>query len=142
MYQKDYILREVERIGILIAGILGIIKKGDFQEANKSIDDAYLDVLKEDAAFFNHIPMNDLTENLIQQHNYTHGHLEILSELFYAQGELYYAQDDQNSCLQYYQKSLKLLEFLDKESGAYSLEKQTKIANIKKRILEIEGKKP
>ena len=57
MYQQDYILRMIEKIGILINGILGLIKKGDFQEASLSIDDAYQDVLKEDAAFFNSIPI-------------------------------------------------------------------------------------
>jgi len=139
MYQKDYILREIERIGILVAGILGIIKKGDFQEAAKSIENAYQDVLKEDAAFFNKIPLPDLTDNLIQQHNYTNGHLEVLLELLYAQAELSYARGDQNSSLPYYQKSLKLLAFLTEESKSYSLEKQTKISYIKKRISELEG---
>ena len=136
MYQQDYILRMIEKIGILIKGILGLIKKGDFQEASLSIDDAYQDVLKEDAAFFNSIPLTNLTDSLIQQHNYTNGHLEILSELFYAQAELSYAQGDQNRSLPYYQKSLKLLEFLAEESRSYSLEKQAKLSHIKKRISE------
>lgn len=41
----------IERIGILVAGILGMIKKGDYKEAWESLDEAYQDVLKEDAAF-------------------------------------------------------------------------------------------
>ena len=137
MYQRDYILRMIERIGILLAGILGLIKKRDFKEASESIDNAYQDVLKEDAAFFNRIPFTNLTDTLIQQHHYTNGHLEILSELFYAQAELSYAQGIQNDSLQYYQKSLKLLEFIIEESKSFSLDKQSRVSIIKKRISEL-----
>lgn len=134
MYQKDYILRELERISILIAGILGLIKKGDLTQASFSIDKAYTEILKEDAAFFNKIPLDDLTENLMQEHHYTHGHLEILSELFYAQGELFYAREDQTSSLPYYQRSLKLLQFISKKTGSYSLERQARIDHIFNRL--------
>ena len=137
MYQQDYILRMIERIGILVAGILGLIKKRDFKEASESIDNAYQDVLKEDAAFFNRIPFTNLTDTLIQQHHYTNGHLEILSELFYAQAELSFAQGIQNDSLQYYQKSLKLLEFIIEESKSFSLDKQSRVSIIKKRISEL-----
>ena len=41
MYQQDYILRMIEKIGVLVSGILGRIKKGEFQEASQSIDNAY-----------------------------------------------------------------------------------------------------
>jgi hypothetical protein len=33
MYQKDYILRMIEMLGEMIAGILGLIKKGEFEQA-------------------------------------------------------------------------------------------------------------
>ena len=48
MYQRKYILRMIEKIGVLGSGILGRIKKGEFQEASHSIDHAYQDVLKTD----------------------------------------------------------------------------------------------
>jgi adenylate kinase family enzyme len=137
MYQRDYILRMIEKIGVLLNGILGRIKKGDFQEASESIDNAYQDILKEDAAFFNNIPLANLTDNLIGEHNYTNGHLEILSELFYAQAELSYAQGIRNESLQYFQKSLKLLEFVSEESKLFSLDKQSRISSIKKRISDL-----
>ena len=121
----------------MLAGILGLIKKRDFNEASESIDNAYQDVLKEDAAFFNRIPITNLTDTLIKQHHYTNGHLEILSELFYAQAELSYAQGIQNDSLQYYQKSLKLLEFIIEESKSFSLDKQSRVSIIKKRISEL-----
>lgn len=139
MYQKDYILRMLEMLAELVAGILGLIKKGDFQKASQSIDHAYMDLLKQDAGFFQNIPLNKLTDNLIQEHHFTNGHLEILSELFYAQAELSFAQNNHSKSLEFYQKSLHLLEFVIKESQTFSLEKQSKITFLKKRIAELES---
>ena len=134
MYQKDYILRMIEMISELIKGILGLIKKGEFQKASQSIDNAYYGYLKQDAAFFVRIPINQLTHSLIQEHNYTIGHLEILAELFFIQAELFYAQNKPSQSLEFYEKSIVLFEFVSKESKSFSLEKQSKLAFIKNRI--------
>ena len=60
MYQRDFIMRMVEMLAELVAGIFGLIKKGEFDKAAQSIDNAYRDLLKEDAAFFTSIPINEL----------------------------------------------------------------------------------
>jgi hypothetical protein len=139
MYQKDFILRMIEMLAELVAGILGLIKKGDFQKASQSIDSAYQDLLKEDSSFFNKIPLKKLTDNLIQEHNYTNGHLEILSELFYTQAELLMAQKKCSESIEFYQKSLYLLEYVLKETQTFSIEKQLKISTLKNRIAELEN---
>lgn len=140
MYQKDYILRMVEQMAAIIAGILGLIIKGDIPKATQAIESAYQDLLKEDAAFFSRIPLDDLTQKLIQEHNYTNGHLEILSELFYAQAELEYAQGNRDSGLQYYQKSLLLLEFVLEDSNSFSIDKKARVSSMQKRIAELSFK--
>jgi hypothetical protein len=43
MYQKDYILRMLEMLATLIAGILGLIKKGDLQQASHALENACRD---------------------------------------------------------------------------------------------------
>ena len=139
MYQRDFILRMIEMLAELVSGILGLIKKGNFQEASQSIDNAYQDLLKQDAAFFSNIPLTNLTNNLIQEHNYTNGHLEILSGLFYSQAELSYAKGLNDESLLFYQKSLLLLEFVIKESRAFSFEKQAKSTYLQNRIVELEN---
>src|SRR5665648_903366 len=82
MYQKDYILRMIEMLARLIAGILGLIKNGNYKQASDQLEIIYYDMLKEDASFFRAIPEEKLTQKLLQEHNYTNGHLEILAELF------------------------------------------------------------
>ena len=134
MYQKDYILRMIEMIGELIAGILGLIKKGDFSQASKELGRIYYQMLREDSAFFRTIPEEELTHKLLQEHNYTGGHLEILAELFNAEAELELAQGNKAGSLECSRKSLILFEFIDREQKTFSFERADKMTAIGKRI--------
>jgi hypothetical protein len=138
MYQKDYILRMIEMMGDLIASILGLIKKGEYNQASEELGKIYYDMLKEDAAFFRTIPADELTHKLLKEHNYTNGHLEILAELFNAEAELELAQGNKSGSLEYSIKSLNLFEFLDREQKTFSFERSEKMAAIKIRIEEIQ----
>ncbi|TKG94323.1 hypothetical protein EYV94_13660 [Puteibacter caeruleilacunae] len=134
MYKRDFILRMIEMMAELIAGILGLIKKGDYKQASLAIDKAYEDFLQKDAAFFNEIPIEDLTTELLKKHDYTNGHLEILSELFFAQGELASANGQSSDGLPYYEKSLILMEFCLGESKTFSFEKQQRLMALTEKI--------
>ena len=134
MYQRDYLLRMIEMIADLIVGILGLIKKGEFQQASQSLDAAYYDFLKQDASLFRSIDKEKLSDELLSVHNYTNGHLEILSELFYAEAELLYAQGQQSKSIEFYEKTLVLYEFVNKESKTFSFDKELKISLIRNRI--------
>ena len=134
MYQKDYILRMVEMIRDLIMGILGLIRKGDFERAGVEIERLYHNFLREDSAFFASIPATDLTTKLLQEHNYNNGHLEMLAWLFDAEAELEDARGNDKLSLEFSRKALALFEFIDNEQKTYSLERTKKIESIKKRI--------
>ncbi len=136
-YQRDYILRMIEMIAELIAGILGLIKKGEFEKASAAIDQVYYDMLKEDAAFFRNIELDKLTDKLIQEHNYTKDHLEILAELFFVDAELNKAKKEGELALLNYKKSLKLFEFILNDSAIFSIDKQSKISTIEKEIIQL-----
>lgn len=139
MYQKDYILRMIEMLGDLIAGILGLIKKGEFKQAGEKLEHLYYSMLKEDSAFFRDIPENDLTDRLLHEHNYTNGHLEVLAELFNTEAELCLAQGNKTGSLEYSKKSLRLFEFIDREYKIYSSQRIEKMESIRKRIEELKN---
>ena len=134
MYQKDYILRIIEQIGVLIRGIFGLIENGNLEQAREKLDNLYYEALKEDAAFFTLIPEDKLTQKLLMDHNYTNAHLEILAELLNAEAELAFASGNRKGSLEYSRKSLTLLEFLDKVYKTYSQERLDKIDMLKERI--------
>ena len=134
MFQKDYILRMIEMIGDLIAALLGLIKKGDFDQAEKIIERGYIELLRRDASFFQLIPREQLTDKLLGDHHYTNGHLEILSELFFAEATLSEAQNKLDNSIIYYEKSLTLLEFLEKEDKTWSAKREDRIKLLNEKI--------
>ena len=134
MHQKDFIMRMIEMIADLIALILGLIKKGNLPQATKLLDNAYREFLKKDASFFRSLSKDKLTKELLTEHNYTNDHLKILSELFFAEGELNIVKGDKENGLSYYEKSLILLEFTEQNSNSFSLSNQSKISLLKEKI--------
>ena len=134
MYQKDYILRMIAMLINFIGEVLGLIRKNELQKASEMLESGYLKFLKEDAAFFRKIPAGQLTQQLLHDHNYTNGHLEILAELFNAEAELRLAQGNPAGSLEYSEKSLRLFEFIDREQKTWSQERINKMDAIRDRI--------
>jgi hypothetical protein len=128
----------IEMLGDLLAAIFGLIKKGDYSKASEQLGKIYYKMLKEDAAFFRAIPADDLTNKLMKEHNYTNGHLEILAELFNAEAELEVSQGHKSDSLEYFEKSLMLFEFVDKEQKTLIPGRLEKMEAIRKKIDEIQ----
>ncbi len=134
MFQKDYILRMIEMIGDLIAMIIGLLKKGDPDQAEKILERSYYEFLRRDASFFQLIPKDQLTNQLLSGHNYTNGHLAVLAELFYAEAMVNEAQNRPANSKQYYEKALVLLEFLEQEDKTWSAKREERMDLIKGKI--------
>jgi hypothetical protein len=124
----------IEMLGELLRAIFGMISKGKFGEAEQSVSEAYLTMLRKDSAFFQSIPMEKLTSTLIEDHNYTNAHLEILAELMYAEAELNDVQNRKPESVAFYKKSLLLFEFIDTSSKTYSVERLETIERIKLKL--------
>jgi tetratricopeptide (TPR) repeat protein len=137
MYQKDYLMKMLEMLGDFISSVLGFIKNGEFNRANELIEEAYADFLKQDAAYFNGLPVDKLTHHLLKEHNYTYGHLEVLAELFNAQAKLYYRQGKNRESLDYYEKALVVLKFVVSESKTFSQEKERQLAELQEKVREL-----
>jgi len=124
----------IEMLGELIAAILGLIRKGEYNKASENLSQIYYDMLKQDAVFFRNIPESELTNKLLKEHNYTNGHLEILAELFYAEAELSLARSDTESTLAYTRKALLLFEYIDIAYKTYSQVRINKINTLHQRL--------
>jgi len=137
MYQKDYILRMVEMIGDLIAAFLGLLKKGDLDQAEKLIERGYTELLRNDASFFLLIPKEQLTDKLLGEHHYEHFHLEILAELFFAEASLAEAQNKPVHSLSCYEKSQILTEFLEQKDKTWSARREERKVVLSNKISEL-----
>jgi hypothetical protein len=128
----------IEMLGELVAGIMNLIKKGEFNNAEQKIDRLYYDLLKQDASYFNELSEKNMTELLLQQPNYTNGHLEILAELMYVQAELSMARKNYDVSTNYYKKSLKLTQFIKTATRSFSIEKQNRELEIEDKLKDLE----
>ncbi|MFO7369387.1 MAG: hypothetical protein R6X09_03865 [Bacteroidales bacterium] len=139
MYQKDYILRMIEMLGDLLRAIFGMITNGQFEQAEKSLHEAYLTTLRKDASFFQQIPIEKLTDELIQEHNFTNAHLEILAELMFAEASLLFSKNKKQESLPFYHKSLLLFKFVNEAYRVYSRDRIEKMEKITERLSEIDN---
>jgi hypothetical protein len=117
--------------------VLGLIKKGDLKKASDQLEAGYNIFLREDSSFFRNIPEEKLIQDLLQEHNYTNGHLEILAELFNAEAELDMAKGEKSDSLEFSRKALILFEFVDNEQKTYSAERLDKMEALRNRIEEL-----
>ncbi len=127
----------VEMIGDLIAAFLGLLKKGDLDQAEKLIERGYIELLRNDASFFLLIPKEQLTDKLIGEHHYEHYHLEILAELFYAEAKLSEVQNRPQQSLACYEKSLILSEFLEQNDKTWSARREERKIFLEDKIAEL-----
>jgi len=137
VYQKDYLLRMIATLMKFLGEVLGLIKKGDLKKASDQLEAWYNIFLREDSSFFRNIPEEKLIQDLLQEHNYTNGHLEILAELFNAEAELDMAKGEKSDSLEFSRKALILFEFVDNEQKTYSAERLDKMEALRNRIEEL-----
>jgi hypothetical protein len=136
MFQRDYILRMIEMLAQLVAGILKMIKTGELHQASQSLNSAYNLAFQHEVLRLKKIPEEILIDTLLKELHYTTGHIEMLAELFYAEAELLRAEHNLNEGISYYRKSLSLYEYIDRDYRTYSQVRQERIASVKERLGE------
>jgi hypothetical protein len=134
MYQRDYILRMMEMLAQLIAGILKLIKTGNINQASHALENAYHFAFQHDSLKLRDLPEEKLIENLLKELHYTSGHLEMLAELFLAEAQLLQAEERHTDSGLLYRKSLALYEYIDNESRSFSQDRQDKMLIIRDRL--------
>jgi tetratricopeptide (TPR) repeat protein len=130
-------MKMLEMLGEFVAGMMSFLKRGEFNRANEMIEAAFTDFLKQDAAYFNNLPVEKLTHHLLKEHNYSYGHLEVLAELFKVQAELYYRQGKNEESLVFFEKALVVLQFVVNESKTYSQEKETRLVELQEKVRDL-----
>ena len=137
MYQRDYILKMIEMMGQFVAAILSKILKREYKEAEELLEESYNTLLKDSAAKFTFISKEKLTDQLISEYHFVDEQLEIVALLFKAEAELRMAQGNKELSLDFFEKALILLEFVDNNSKTFSMERKSDIDDIKHKINEL-----
>jgi len=131
MYQKDYIMRMIEAFAKMVAGIVGLIRKGDPDTALARIKETYDTILKidpeelyqyDDPEWYKFCNERNLDE------------LEMVAELLKLEGEIRMDTGKSEEGLRLLYRSLELFNYVDGQSGTFSVFRSEKISTLKEEL--------
>jgi hypothetical protein len=129
--EKDFLMRYLNQLGVVIAKLLGLKEQGKFQEANQVIENSLLDFgLKMPEVYLN-IDQAELLSKLKTRDDLNDGQMKVLAELLFQKGEIERGLSNTEIDNQYYSRALILLEYLTDNEKVYSLERGERIDWIK-----------
>ena len=131
MYQKDYIMRMIEAFAKMVAGIIGLIKKGDPDGAISRIKETYDIIIKinpeELYQFDDHEWYTFCKERSLDE-------LEMIAELFKLEGEIRMDAGNSDEGLRMLYRSLELFKYVDGQSGTFSVVRFEKITTLEEEL--------
>ena len=134
MEQKDYILREIEKISTLLMYLIGKFIPAKSIEEQQLTEELINKELKErygnDLDYILSLEETDFEIILTQNKGFNFENLELLADLLFTIGN-----DDFESKTNYLKKALELYEYIDKKSKTFSFERISKIEEIKKLLI-------
>lgn len=129
MEQKDYILREVEKIGVMLQYMLGKFRPGkSIQQLDltEELNQKMRENLGYDMPTLLSLERNQFPAMLNEKHGFNLDNLELLSDLLYQMSLQYPAEEKR-----YLVKALEILEHINEKWKTYSYERENKIERIK-----------
>ncbi|MDR3704950.1 MAG: hypothetical protein P4L28_03470 [Paludibacteraceae bacterium] len=133
MPKEDYLLKFIEKLNRVITAMMGFREKGFPEDALRLADEAYTELLSLDL-----LSLQSMTEaefqSLLETYNLNVSYLGYLAEILYQTGDTYSQLSDKGKATNFYQKSLQTLLFQIGKDKTFSLEREAKISELKKRI--------
>lgn len=125
-YEKDYLMRQMMQLFEVLAKILRFRKKGEKEKAEEQIKYFY-SCLKVDTNRVK-MPIEDLLEHLEQEKKFSLEQIELFAFVLKEQGELTTDESFRFDC---FRKAHFLLEKIERESIAFSMDRQMKLGELK-----------
>lgn len=126
MPRKDYMMRYFEQLGVVLAALLGFRAKKNYEQAFALIRttlNQLPDYYYELADLENH----DFFEKVTSAESYSVEKTEMIATLLYEEAEFLVLSGDTGKANNRYQKALMLLQYIDKATGSYSMERSQRI---------------
>lgn len=132
MQQSDYILREIEKISVLILGLLGKLSRRK-KEGEQMNEEAFREAKVEfetNANFDIQTVLCTGPDAFDQLFRKTSGfderNIELVADLLVAMGEIAVAEDKK----QLFEKAMEVYVYLDRSGKTYSIERASKIRQL------------
>lgn len=125
--ERDYLMRQLMMLFDVIQKIFNFRKKGEKEEAEEQIRYFY-NFLKLETTI-QEKSIESLFEYLVSKKKFTNKHIEMIAYVLKEQGEL---AEEAEQKLDFFRKSYFLLEKVDRESTSFSMDRQMKLAELRK----------
>lgn len=134
MLKRDYLVKQFEEFGKVMAVLLGLKKDGLYPELTDAIDDALRKYTTLEIIYVESISNENLIETLTQDKKLNDEQLKMLADLMFEKGEYYTSvnspEEVYNNC---YKKANIIYLFLKEHATLnYSLDMHYKIEVLKK----------
>ena len=134
MLKRDYLVKQFEEFGKVMAVLLGLKKDGLYPELTDAIDDALRKYTALEIIYVESISNENLIETLTQDKKLNDEQLKMLADLMFEKGEYYTSvnspEEVYNNC---YKKANIIYLFLKEHATLnYSLDMHYKIEVLKK----------
>ncbi len=133
MPKEDYLIKFLEKLGRVVAAMLGFREKGFPEQGIHLADEIYKELIHLDIDTLKTIPVAKFTE-IIKKENYTAFYLESLAELTYQTAESFSDKNDIQAANSFYAKSLQTYYLLNEKDKTFSFEREKIIKHLEEII--------
>jgi len=133
MPKEDYLLKFLEKLGRVVAAVLGLREKGNLEDAIRLADETYKELLTLDLDALSRMSIDDF-EVIVRKLGYTSTYIEALAKLTYETTRCYAEADDKPTMRIFSEKALLLYCLLSEKDKTFSFEREMIIAELKQQI--------
>ncbi len=139
MEQEDYIKRQIDKLGqvlgIILSDLIGLKNQADIQSGIDSVNQAFINELNLDLNELIAVSKEDFLNTLLDTKKFSNESLEKLGDiLLLLAEETEQRNSDNNNVRKLNEKSLCIFEYIDHVSACYSIDRNSKIETIKRKL--------
>jgi len=132
--RKDFLLRQFEELGRVIAALMGFRDKGESERALHYATDSLKGMLDNDPDYYLSFPDDEFRKNLKEQWKPGIAGMEILSEMLYQLGWIYDDLGKPDVASNCFRKVKITWEVLEEDQGTFNMERNMKLEVLDKYI--------
>jgi len=133
MPKEDYLIKFLEKLGRVVAAMLGFREKGFPDDSLRVADEMYKELLHLDIHTLSSMPLEKYVK-IVAEGNYSASYLEGLAELTYQTAKSFSDKSDTQAANSFYEKSLQTYYLLNEKDKTFSFERERFISDLEKII--------
>lgn len=140
MEQRDYLMRQIEQLGQvlakMLARLLGINQQSNASLVMEELRQTYKNELDIDLDELVQIPDHEIIDFLLNKDKNFESQLEIVADILFETAGNFYKHDKLDEGNLLLRKSIHILEYIHSSGKTFSIDRASKIENLKSLLRE------